>query len=293
MKITLFDPVLTGISGTTALDSADIGGVAIPPDLVSLGVKRWIDPADLRFIKKHRQAVLRTMRRLGVAFGSVYIVPDEDLVNCRTQLDEIRETLYAERDALAQDIDRKVNAWALQHPDWETHIRAAALSGKEIKERIQMRVREYEIQIGGTTDESPETNAMLDGLEGQLALDVRGLVKDGWTAGRSKTNRRALRVLDRVRHKLNTLSWICPATASAAIDMIDSYLASVPNTGLIEGADFVRLESLMDWLSNPSRLLSGVMDDCEANGSGDNVTGSEDYPHDFERPLASIGHRAW
>ncbi|AOV18795.1 hypothetical protein BJI67_16280 (plasmid) [Acidihalobacter aeolianus] len=285
MKLTLIDPVLTGITGTTALDTDDIGGIAVPPELVSLGVKRWISKADLRFIKKNRQAVLRVMRRTGIAFGSVYIIPDENLAQCKEELDVIMSQLNSERDELAQDIDRKVDEWASLHPDWENKIRAAALTGVQIRERIKMTVREYPIEIelatdGAGTDVSKGASPMLDGLDGQLAMDVRALVKDGWTSGRSKTNRRSLRVLERIRNKLNTLNWIAPGMSGAAVAAIDDFLNQLPKTGPIEGGDFVRLESLMNWLSDPTKLLSGERseDDDQVIGFDDEEIESGDDP---------------
>lgn len=257
MKVTLIDPLVEGIEGTSALDMKTLG-ISLPKDVYTNGQRRWLNPKDLAFIKKYRAQIRREMRRYGLKFGSVYIVPDEHLENARNALQEIRRDFESERDTFVDSLDIKIRKWADAHPEHADSIRNSALSAGQVRNRIIYSLREYEIEIGTDADGNIVDKAMTAGLEHQLAAEIASLVRDGWRdKAEKKTTRKSLALLDKVMQKVRALSFIAPGMATDLLDMANDVVASLPKKGAIEGKDYLRLEGLFTFLSDPVKLLGG------------------------------------
>lgn len=268
MKIFLVDPTVTGITGTEALKAEEVA-LDLPKDVIALGTKRWIDASQLSFIRKTRMSIARVMRKYGLGFGSVYIVPQDRLEAAKNELHVLQSEFNQNRAELAGSVDAHVDAWAIAHPEWSEKIRAAALSPAEIERRIQFTVRDYPIEVDAESGASPE---MFDGLEGQLAQEIAAEVKDGWSgSAKQSVNRRFTRVLDRIKDKVKSLEWVAPDLCAGVTASIAATLDSLPKTGKIEGADYIRLDALMTYLSDPAKLLRSA-GSIEAEPIGETAT---------------------
>lgn len=251
------DPLIEGIEGTKSLDMTTFG-LTLPKDVFTSGQKRWINPKDLAFIKKYRARIRREMRRFGLRFGSVYIVPDEHLEESRKMLEEIETEFVSEREAFVADLDNKIRKWANAHPDYADVIQESALDANAVRRRVTFSLRDYEIELDTDEDGNITDSRLAGGLDSQMAEEIASLVKDGWRDKKEqKTTRKSLTLLEKVRAKVKALSFISPGMASDILDMADDVIGSLPKKGAIEGKDYVRLESLFHFLSDPERLLKG------------------------------------
>lgn len=66
-----------------------------------------------------------------------------------------------------------------------------------------------------------------------------------------------LRVLERVRRKVDSLKFLNPTKFGWVLEAIEHVLAHVPKTGWIEGTAYLQLMALMDYLQDPARILAG------------------------------------
>lgn len=241
-------------SGKRALDdneTPDNGG-----DVVDWGSKWVIDRKLLKPFNKIKMAVERLKRTYATKFLDECVAPPERATVLIQKIKTYEPEWKTETAAFLKAYPQAVYDWA-QRPansEWRQSIIDSAPDVGDVEKRLSFRVGGYKI---GVIDEHSDLLAdEVAGLAGQVAMEVATYVRNSFEGGDGQTTQRVRNLIVKVKTKLMDFAFLDDALTKA-VARIDETMSRLPPTGVIAGVDFMLLQSLMAFLSNPKQILYG------------------------------------
>lgn len=245
-------------SGRRNLQPADLGldAASLPPEeLISLGQKTLINPAELKVFTTLRAAARRECLAVGARFLGGFVVPDGKAPALLSTLDELERRFTAARQRFIAVFDDLVQDWVQAHPGWERLIRHALVTSQYVAQRLSFSVQAMRFAPAeGITHGGLETAAA--GLAGTLFHEIAHTAHEALARsylGRTSVTRRALRPLMAMRGKLEGLAFLDRRVTPIVRD-IDQLLGSLPRQGAIMGRDLQALVGFLAILEDPERM---------------------------------------
>lgn len=240
-------------SGRKKLRAEDLSlnGEVPPRDLVSLGSKRVCDPDSLKNFSRIKQASERACLKLGTRFLGGYAVPTDKADELVASLSDFAKEFQSEANAFLSTYEQSVERWVQSLPEFEAPIRAAIEPVDTVRKRLSFSyqlVRISPAQNAGMLDE--EVASLGDSVFTEIAQLARNL-QSSFT-GKDKLHRRALGTFNRVRDKLDCLSFV-DQRLQPVVNTVDDWMSRLPD-GTIEGALFGEGYGLALLLSDSSLL---------------------------------------
>lgn len=249
--------------GKKTLTRAEVNKFAtndIPPeDLITPGSKAIADPEKLKAIsslgkKIHRECEKVCLKAFG-AYGTSIEASEALLVKLQDYKDQHQQLVSDYLDSYDQSNDD----WVAEHPQWSDWLKHSMLARKDIENRFKFDVQAYKISSGG---ESALLNDGLQkeqsGLLGTLLREIEKMAENAWETSflnKEKTSQKALRPINTILNKLETLSYI-DGKVSVIVRRVKAVLDAMPKTGFIEGADLSAACGLLNLLSSSDRMIA-------------------------------------
>ena len=261
---------VNSISGTISRD-ADTG---MDEKAFTQGSVRYIDPLQLRVFAAARQAAQRLCRNTAVRFLSGWAVPDEALPRLVANLQPIAQNVETAKADLVKNWDVLLARWRQQVPSiapFAHRFPNAAYAAHQTNARLSV------YRIHPTQTDSLSASPIKDGLTEEVEnLSTRVLqeiaadVQDTWKPGSTQATQRIRKLLSRLSDKCKTLEFLGGNLGHLA-GFIDEALMRIPTSGVIAGADFAILASILNVLSSPDSMksISQIAADNGSKGAAD------------------------
>jgi hypothetical protein len=219
------------------------------------GSVRYMDQKLLRPYSKARQAATRLCRINGTRFLNGFAIPDENIQAVRAGLQAIYQELASERLNLEAKLPDHMREWALKHPEILPY-QIKFPTARMIVESIGMMVSEFKINPSDlqSTGIKDGISHEISGLAARTLSEIAQDVRDSWSPEAQGATTRSRGVLERMKHKLDSLAFI-DAELSEVAQMIGRTLSELPSTGPIRGNDFMVLSGIMNTLSDPANVV--------------------------------------
>lgn len=253
----------TLFSGRKKLRPKDLQKVApsdLPPeDVATLGHKKVVDPKDLAPLYRLRREVERNLLEVGFRFMGQIAVPESEVKRMDSYLKDAKKRFYAEVDDFRSNLNRRVDEWCNQHPEWAPIIRAAVPSPSEVTLDFHyrlVRVRPVTENVDPDADDSEDN--LLEGACETIFSEIAQHASQTWETsykGAGRVSQKALRPLRRMRDKLNGLTFV-DVRIGPVVETIDDALAECPKTGYIDGANLGDLQGVLLLLSDSDRMVA-------------------------------------
>ncbi|MFN7692857.1 MAG: DUF3150 domain-containing protein [Burkholderiales bacterium] len=235
-------------------------GVDLSADeVLTLGSQRVFDRKELNVFKRHRDALLRVLRRRGTPFFGGFAVPDQLADLTAKEVQDVIDSAMLSKANLVASFDDKLALFCAQNPAWAPQIRAKAFSAAYVDQQVQFRCWPMRIQPAREEGLMADiVNTQAGGLLGGLLEDIGGpmrkLRKDS-LSGKEAVTRRSLRPLRAVQQKLRGFVFL-DARLTFVVDMIEAVLASITDDGPIVGADLAMLWGITGILSSAEETMT-------------------------------------
>jgi hypothetical protein len=279
---------VNSISGTISRDT-DSGDDA---KAFTQGAVRYIDPLQLRVFAAARQAAQRLCRNTAVRFLSGWAVPDEALPRMVANLQPIAQNVETAKAELVANWDDLLERWRRQVPSvapFAHRFPTAAYAAQGTSAKLSV------YRIHPTPTDNLSSLPIKDGLTEEVEnLSTRVLqeiaadVQDTWKSGSTQATQRIRKLTSRISEKCKTLEFLGGNLGNLA-GFIDEALARIPSGGVIAGADFAILASILSVLSSPERMkgISQMAADTGCKNAADsfflNKNGSASTGHTVVR----------
>ena len=243
------------------LTPSDFGTAGLPPEkIASLGSKRICDPAELRIFGTIKSRAVSLLESVGVRFLGGWAVPEAHIPYIQKGLQAIAGDFIKAKDDFLNRYDDAVREWINDNPGWESIISNSVVNADYVRSRLgfswQMfrvvppkQTRKADVEAGL----NDEVKTLGSRLFGEIAK-AAGTVWHKSYAGKTEVTRKALSPLKAIHTKLSGLSFVEPRV-TPVLELLDTALRKVPDSGQITGADLVMLQGLVCLLRDPEALI--------------------------------------
>jgi hypothetical protein len=265
-RVVVVAPTVRTFSGRVINDAAVISDDEAA--VLTPGSLKVCDPDGLKIFHTLKQAAVRACRAAGVSFLNGYAVPTDKADLLLNVLAPIAKRFDAEKQELLQQYPSMVDKWAIAHPSKEAAIRARAPAVDAVDRALSFGIGVFKIDpqpvVVGVQD-AVEVEAQ--GLIGQLAWEISQEIVHSWRPTGAVAGQRAKNVLYKVAEKARGLAFLDHRVAGICT-LIDNTIIDLPESGKIEGNDFLVLGGLMAILSDPKQILAGLPEEVEVTQIG-------------------------
>lgn len=126
-------------TGSKTLSPKDLGFAAnqLPDDdVVSLGIKRIVDPNNLKPLMNLRQKLKKICHRHGTQFMGGWAIPDLSVPIMKQEVADILDQFDQEVKKFLASYDAEVKAWVQKHPNFAQQLKEAALTKQEVANKF-------------------------------------------------------------------------------------------------------------------------------------------------------------
>ena len=212
------------------------------------------------------RACLATGTRVFGEGTGFYGIPEAELGGLMATVKSIVEKVEEEKERLIKIWPTPVEEWAKAHPEEADEIRRIAISRIELESRLGVNVRLFKVKNQGDMLESfgiadgVKTNA--NKLCWQIASEIAQDVRETWGNKGSKTSAplKGLREgMKRWKNKAKAMGFV-DTRLKKVEEIIDSMSAIMPQSGLVEGKDFLMVRGMVSILASPENILGSQME---------------------------------
>lgn len=250
--------------------AAALGVEVTQDDVFTLGVKRVFDKEFVNKLNRVKSAMERACLNAGTPFLGGYAVPDKKADAVSQELESLVLKGNSVKSEILMNFTKICDAYAAQHPQWESVIKGHGFSESYVRDRIQFGWRAIRVSAGRSEGLiadglSEEVGGMLGSLLGGIAKAAERFIHEslhqkyvsgGNTVFRKRTEvtRKAFRPLVAAREKLLGFYFLDPRLKPLC-EMIDHVLATMPDDGPIDGVNLTNLFGLASVLTNSKLAL--------------------------------------
>lgn len=285
-KVDLVSIDCTIWTGEKQLYSGDIdlgaGGKLPSKEVAKLGMKRTVDPKELRPLKNARERAARACLAVGTRFLGGYVIPRGKTAELAKVLDEATEAFAEEKRKFLKRYDQIVESWLAQHTDFERQLREAIVPRERVEEQLTFEYSVCRIEASAAT--TGHLANQVDRLGSQLlhevAIEAGNSYERSFTGNAGlerKASRKTLGTIWKFREKLAGLAFL-DESVEPMVKAIDALFAAVPKTGPIEGALYDQALALVLILSDPDKVRRHADVGLDASGLAPSVMDEEADP---------------
>ncbi|WP_256896242.1 DUF3150 domain-containing protein [Vibrio alginolyticus] len=238
-------------SGQTRLSASDFklgAGGEIPPEKVAqLGSKKICDPAKLKGFHRLKTETRRFLLSYGMPFMNGYAVPVAKTDEICAKLDKIDVEVQQLKHEFVTGYNNAVDEWCRENPEYETAIRAGALSREEVEKRIGFEYQVFMVQPTQDEQSAHRLNRKVEELGDDLIAEVVNDANDFYNkrlAGKMHVATATGATLKNLRDKVDGLSFLNSAF-TPLVSLLDQTLAGYEKHGAgkrnIEGMFFFQI----------------------------------------------------
>lgn len=257
-KINVVSFEVKSVAGTISREAGETGDAMI----FTAGGVRYIDPKHLRSFAAARQAANRLCRASGVRFLSGWAVPDKNLDELLADLKTINQTVEDEKAVLIQNWPTFLGDWIDKNPEVHSY-RTRFPSQSYVDLHVGAKLSVYRIHPQATgLGMADGIESEVTGLSARVLQEIAQDVSDTWNPSADKASQRIKNLLERIKHKCETLEFLGGGLGKLAI-FVEEALHRLPTQGAITGPDFTILAGILSILSSPKEMkkVTGMMDD--------------------------------
>lgn len=281
-KINVVSFEVKSVAGTISREAGETGDAMI----FTAGGVRYIDPKHLRSFAAARQAANRLCRASGVRFLSGWAVPDKNLDELLADLTKINQTVEDEKAVLIQNWPTFLGDWIDKNPEVHSY-RTRFPSQSYVDLHVGAKLSVYRIHPQATgLGMADGIESEVAGLAGRVLQEIAQDVSDTWNPSADKASQRIKNLLERIKHKCETLEFLGGGLGKLAI-FVEEALQRLPAQGAITGADFAVLAGILSILSSTKEMkkVTGMMN----SESADSLLHIPEQSAAAEEPSASTG----
>lgn len=228
-------------------------------EVVRVGVQIF-DPKLQRPFSKARQQVRRLCTSLGSAFLGGYAIPENHIEEFRREVGQISSRFATDREVFLDGLDAASMTWADSHPNLRDVILSSRVNREQAEKAFKFGVRMCQVV-------PPEPGSVADTQDNYLFQEVKGLgvqiareiaqdVNDSWggDVGAGRTTQKVVGLIRRCRKKAHGLAFV-HGKVKTLVDTIDAVLTELPQSGPIDGIQYLKVVGLLRMLSDPRQIL--------------------------------------
>lgn len=256
-KVDIVQVMCRQYGGMKILDDSEV-----KPDAEKVSTKgsKWvIDPETLKPFMKLRSEYRRLMSREGVSFMGGYAIPKDKTDTVLKKMEIIKSQYDCEVQDFLFKYPANVESWARQKPSWSASIRKDAPTVEKVAKSFKLLYQSYAVNPTVADNAGTLLEEEATGLPYQVAKEVAQDMKDSFDGSKGVVTQRVRGLLIRARDKFRSFGFLDPSLEAAA-KQLDSALAAMPQTGPIQGTDFLVLAGLVATLTQPKKVLQGTLD---------------------------------
>lgn len=250
--------------------AAALGVEVTQDDVFTLGVKRVFDKEFVNKLNRVKSAMERACLNAGTPFLGGYAVPDKKADSVSQELESLVLKGNSVKSDILANFTKICDAYASQHPQWESVIKGNGFSETYVRDRIQFGWRAIRVSAGrsegliadGLSEEvSGLLGSLLSGIAKAAERCIHESLHQKTVSGgntvvqkRTEVTRKAFRPLVAAREKLLGFYFLDPRLKPLC-EMIDHVLATMPDDGPIDGVNLTNLFGLASILTNSKLAL--------------------------------------
>lgn len=267
---------LSGIHLWTArkkLDEKMLEGKLPPESLASLGTMRIIDPDKLKPFEKLKRQATKVLEENGVRFLGGYAVSQDRIQTVVDELDALKTQFYDLKDnSFIPNYNQYVSDWInkdWEKPEWRDAIKAAVTPRSYVESGMQFGYAACRVAPDGDSRLSSTLGSQVRGLADQLyaetAETAERLMETG-LATRGHVSQTTLNTLRKINSKLQGLTFLS-GDVRLLTQHIDEVLAALPKNGVVSGAEYNSVVTLVSSLSHEDSIKRLIKNLNSANGN--------------------------
>jgi hypothetical protein len=194
-----------------------------------------------------------------------YFVPLDRAQAVSDELKVLRDTFQAQKAEFLQELPNIIDEWAA-NPQNAVEIkpgltradliRTHAPKASDLDKLLRFAMSATQIQSSQFFGKDDALHTEVNGLPGQAALEIAEDVKKSWKgATGGKTTSRVLGLVRRIRQKADSMGILSPKFEHLR-EACDRVLRQMPQTGAIEGLEFMQISALLEFCSRPENILA-------------------------------------
>ncbi|MGI9294515.1 MAG: DUF3150 domain-containing protein [Pseudomonadales bacterium] len=255
--------VCTLWSGRRRLRAEDLGLDAekLPPEeLASLGSLKLCDPKQLTKLNSLKRAAERDCERVCVRFLGGYATDEKNISDLVAKLGDRKMEFERQAKQFIASLQTEIDGWVAKHPTWENVIRKALPDLGYVAGRLTFEFQLFRVRVAADETDSIENQGLVSatgGLSGQLFKEIEIEARTTWKRsyeGKDAVGQKALRPVRAIRDKLDALRFI-DSRIVPMIGHIENVLGSLPQTGIVEGKDFMAVVGLLRLLADAEQMV--------------------------------------
>lgn len=265
--------------GRRQLDLDDLKSVEswqVPPQGVgSLGSVRICDKKEIDHFLAVKRSAERLLERKTVRFLGGRATGENSVADLTAGLDEKREQFNALRTSFLNRYEDVITSWKDKNPQWAEAITKRYPAKAQVEKQLRFDYTPYYVRDAavelGIEDHGQGLARVVRGLGSQLFQEIATLARETYEksfVGRTSVTRRALRPIQAIYAKLDSLSFIDNRTGPVRRRILDA-LGVMPDKGEITGPYLDGLMGLLLLLSDPERTREFGQAALENNEAAD------------------------
>ncbi len=215
------------------------------------------DPAALRPLTRKKQEATRICRNYGTKVETLnaWAIPVERTPELLSQLATIATDWVGLADDLSRSMKTRVDAWAALNPSESTAILELAPSAQAVRDTTRFIYTSFRLRAEDVDDNGCLEND-LGGLAGQTLHEFAVALRDSSLdkASGDQYTQGVKEVLGRLAIKAASLAFLDTRVAEVST-VLDSTIAMLPASGLINNAHAVLVKSVVDQMLDPRKLM--------------------------------------
>jgi hypothetical protein len=259
-NMVLVDIIIGGSTGERTLEADDF----------IREVGKMLSPGTFSWVSKARTDAKRIILRVGAARRvdnrvRGYFVPLDRAQAVSDELRTLRDTFQTQKAEFLQELPNIVEEWAA-NPQNAVEIKPGltradlirnhAPKASDLDKLLRFAMSATQIQSSQFFGEDDALHTEVTGLPGQAALEIAEDVKKSWKgAAGGKTTSRVLGLVRRIRQKADSMGILSPKFEHLR-EACDRVLKQMPQTGAIEGLEFMQISALLEFCSRPENILA-------------------------------------
>jgi len=259
-NMVLVDIIIGGSTGERTLEADDF----------IREVGKMLPPGTFSWVSKARTDAKRIILRVGAARRvdnrvRGYFVPLDRAQAVSDELRTLRDTFQTQKAEFLQELHNIVEEWAA-NPQNAVEIKPGltradlirnhAPKASDLDKLLRFAMSATQIQSSQFFGEDDALHTEVTGLPGQAALEIAEDVKKSWKgAAGGKTTSRVLGLVRRIRQKADSMGILSPKFEHLR-EACDRVLKQMPQTGAIEGLEFMQISALLEFCSRPENILA-------------------------------------
>ncbi len=251
-NVVILMPNISLWTGRKKLSPEDLklaSGDSLPPHkLASLGSKKVMDPEALAPFAKFKGQALKACLSIGTRFLGGYAIPIGKIHELMAELSHIESKFKEAKVKFLSEYDGAVAEWKRENPGWESIITRSVESLQYVESQLQFSVQTFHINpVEGFEDGlEREIGCLADQLRREIQQQARA-AWDSSYAGKVEVGQKAVRPIMSMLEKIEGLTFLEPRLREL-VGGIRATVSSLPEKGVIKGADFAALCGVMHLL---------------------------------------------